>query len=161
MNAFRIENIWIYPVRSLGGMAVSEAQITASGSLRTISMSFDQSSSILNVTGNLAVGLNNAFEFTFQPDSDYLANTIYTLIDVVGTNTANLSLFNLSGASLSAGYVLDSSFGSNSGWNLNGSNIEVRFSAIPEPGTGALVGLFLIGVGVRQRWGKRVGSANG
>jgi len=34
MNPFRIENIWIYPVRSLGGMAVSEAQITASGSLR-------------------------------------------------------------------------------------------------------------------------------
>jgi len=33
MAEFRIEQIYIYPVRSLGGMAVSEARITASGSL--------------------------------------------------------------------------------------------------------------------------------
>lgn len=135
--------------------------LTASGSLRTISMSYDQSSSTLNVTGNLAVGSNNAFEFTFQPGSGYLANTIYTLINVGGTNTANLSLFNLSAASLSAGYVLDSSFGSNAGWNLNGSDIEVRFSAIPEPGTSALVGVFIIGVYLRRRTRKTFGPAKG
>ena len=34
MPTFRIENMMIYPVRSLGGMAVSEAEITASGSMR-------------------------------------------------------------------------------------------------------------------------------
>lgn len=33
MSAFRIESILIYPVRSLGGMNVSSAQITSSGSL--------------------------------------------------------------------------------------------------------------------------------
>lgn len=133
---------------------------SVSSSLRTISLTFDQSSSILNVTGNLTVGSNNAFAFTFQPGSDYLANTIYTLIDVGGTNSANLSLFNLSSASLTAGYVLDSSFGSNSGWNLNGSNIEVRFSAVPEPRTVVLIGLFFMSALVRRRWRRTLCSTN-
>lgn len=34
MTVFGIEQLFIYPVRSLGGMAVSEARITASGSLQ-------------------------------------------------------------------------------------------------------------------------------
>ncbi|WP_046144001.1 MOSC domain-containing protein [Devosia soli] len=34
MAVFRIETIFIYPVRSIGGMAVAEAQITPGGSLR-------------------------------------------------------------------------------------------------------------------------------
>lgn len=34
MSAFRIESLLIYPVRSLGGMSISSAQITSGGSLR-------------------------------------------------------------------------------------------------------------------------------
>lgn len=60
-----------------------------------------------------------------------------------GINVEPGTIWALSSAALSAGYVLDTSFGGN-GFDIVGNNLQVQFSAVPEPSTVALAGLGLV-----------------
>lgn len=113
---------------------------STSGTLREIAMEFNNSEDVLAVTGTLSLGANNAFVFNFQPTAGYQTDTTYTLI--TGTNDINLSALSLSAASISNGFTLNNSFGTN-GWNVTGSGVEVQFSAVPEPSTWALLAFSL------------------
>ncbi len=75
-------------------------------------------------------GSNLVFNFTGG-----IEDTVYTLFDYTGGGgyTIDTSTFSVA----TAGYVLDSSYG-NAGWFLDGSSLNVRFSAVPEPGAGLL-----------------------
>lgn len=61
------------------------------------------------------------------------ANTAYTLFSYGSLSGLDVSDLQIN----TAGYVLDTAFGTN-GWLINGGTLQVKFSAIPEPGTVAL-----------------------
>ncbi len=110
----------------------------AAGSSRTISFNFDHFDSRIDVGGALTQGLNNLFEFNFGNSAAYEVDTVYTLISVTGSNSLNDATFSISSSSLSAGYVLDTTFGGGDGWQVSGGNLQVRFASIatgiiPEP----------------------------
>ena len=101
-----------------------------------------------SLTGNMAVGAGNSFDFPFGELGGFADSTTYTLLHVGGSNGIDLSSLTLSSRSQSAGFVLDSGFGTG-GWNLTGSNLEVSFATgISEPWTFVLVLVSFVGLWV-------------
>ncbi len=109
----------------------------------TFKLSLSESFDPIAITGAFTAG-----DIQFDLLGDVRAGIAYTLItygSATGLDGANFSLLN-------AGYILDESFGTG-GWLIDstGKNIQVRFSAIPEPSTWALLGLAVVGVFVLRR----------
>lgn len=71
----------------------------------------------------------------------WTAGVAYTIAS--GINVEPGTVWALSAAALSAGWVLDTSFGGN-GFDVIGNNLQVQFAAVPEPSTIALAGLGLV-----------------
>jgi|GEM_PF-2556032 len=105
-------------------------------------------------TGTNSGGL--AFEITGARGHGWvLANTTYDLIDYTGSTATDLDLGDLSLAATSySELVLDTNFfGNGSGFNIDTTNhlIQVRFSAVPEPTSLAVLGLGGLGLLSRRR----------
>jgi|GEM_PF-2364990 len=111
-------------------------------STRVVSLLYADATASLNITGDLDIGTNHAFEFTLQHGGGWQAQTVYSLIAVDGSQNLDLGTLSLSEASLDAGFLLDTTFGTN-GWNLNGGALELRLRAVPEGQTWAMLGFGL------------------
>lgn len=140
--------ISLAPTTVGGGSLTIDGNLTFAAASLSHSVTFDETTSVLSLTGNMAVGAGNSFDFTFGELGGFADSTTYTLFDVSGTNGIDLTTLTLSSTSQSAGFVLDSGFGTD-GWNLNGENLEVRFATvIPEPSTFVLILISFVGLWV-------------
>lgn len=96
--------------------------------------------------------------FDFTGGAGIATGVAYTLFDYGSISGLDASDFALSSASITAGFVLDSEFGSN-GWLIDTTNqlVQVRFSevggsVIPEPSSAALfAGLLISGAAIMRR----------
>lgn len=90
---------------------------------------------------NLSSARTYTFDLLNLDGSTLQAGVIYTLIDPTGSTwdgTATKSNFVL--GILGSGLVLDTTYAT-TGWDFNSGALTVRFDAIPEPSTYALLGL--------------------
>ncbi len=104
----------------------------------------------INVNGLLAgsTGAGNMqFQFLAEPGAQ--AGVAYTLLTYGSASGLDLTDFALVN---SAGFVLDTSFGSG-GWLVSGNSVQVQFSAVPEPSTYALLisAIVVLTVAFRRR----------
>ena len=135
---------------TINPLADGAASLTVDGNLtfanapapRVISLLYADATASLTITGDLEIGTNHAFEFTLQHGGGWQAQTVYSLITVDGSQNFDLGTLSLSQASLDAGFMLDTTFGTN-GWNLNGGALELRLQAVPEGQTWAMLGFGL------------------
>lgn len=141
------------PGDGIGTLTLAGGLDTSSGA--TLDFALGTASDLLSVgvlTGSSAA---NGLSFNFSNSGGFAAGVPYTLIDY--SSASGLDYSDLFAASIPSGYVLDSTFG-NSGFLIdNGAtNLQVQFSAVPEPSAGAFLfagaGLF---VALRSR--RRVG----
>lgn len=114
------------------------------GTAATAGTTYDQLAIGGLLTGSTAAG-NMKFDFTNLGSAQ--AGTPYKVLtfgSVSGFTVADLAMIN------SPGFTLDTGF-NGSGWKINGTDLEVQFSAVPEPATWALLAFSLTTVMVLRR----------
>lgn len=108
------------------------------------------SSDLLNLGSGVFTGSTaaNGLVFDFADAGGLTAGTTYTLATF--GSSSGLDYTDLLGNTIPSGFVLNSGFGTN-GFLINSGNLQVQFSAIPEPGSYLLLGLGLLVLQLRRR----------
>ena len=141
----------IAPGNSTGKLTISGAGDFALGA--TFKMELGANTTPGTTYDQLAIGglltgstAANGMQFQFS-NIGAVAGVTYTLLTFgssAGFTEADLAMIN------STGFVLDTGFDSN-GWLINGNNLQVQFSAVPEPATWGLLAFSLTAVMVLRR----------
>ncbi len=143
-----------------GGGAVHGILTTVSAERSIIETGGDGTLFIATVDASNGATFNITLGDLISGDSSFTGNnldfnfsggevgTVYTLLNyssyVIDTSTFNIA---------STGYELDATFG-DGGWLIDGDDLQVRFAAIPEPGTVAFLSagaLLIAAAGFRRR----------
>ena len=145
----------------LGGSGTANALVTTAGVASTISpgnspgtltlaggldatagatfvFELGTTSDVLSLGGGVLTGSTAAggMVFNFSDSGGLLAGNPYTIMTF--GSSSGLDYTDFMASILPSGYVLDTSFGTG-GFQINGTDLQVQFDVVPEPGTVALL----------------------
>lgn len=133
----------ISPGSSPGTLTIGSLDVTNGA---TMKFELGAVSDTLAVTGNITGG--GTLIFNFSDAGGWASSTPYTLI-TFGSQTG-LDIAQFVTGSLPGGAELDATYGTG-GYQIDGGNVSVQFSAVPEPGSLLLGGLALLATPRRRR----------
>lgn len=133
----------------------TEGLLTLSGGLdatagATLSFELGASSDQISLGSGVFTGSSAAegLLFNFGDAGGLAAGNIYTIMTFASTTGLDYSDFFTN--SVASGFILDNTFGTG-GYQINGTDLQVRFSAVPEPSTYVLVAVGLGAMFVLRR----------